>query len=94
MSGRRTRISGWAALLWMKLPTVLSQCLGNSLFSTKRTQTEQDREKGMLEYAEENPGIRDYYRAGKLKQCNTMNKKIYIIKKKYIRHHQASQMLQ
>lgn len=53
LSGRETRISRWA--LWMKLPIVLSQCLGNSLLGAKRRQTEQeDREKGMLEYAEEN----------------------------------------
>lgn len=44
-----------APLLWTKLPPVLSQFLGSSLLSAKRRHTEQqeDREKGMLEYAED-----------------------------------------
>lgn len=37
-----------------KLPPMLSQCLGSSLLSAKRRRTEQeDREKGMLERAED-----------------------------------------
>ncbi len=52
MFGRVTEISGKAPLLWTKLPPMLSQCLGSSLLSAKRRRTEQeDREKGMLEYA-------------------------------------------
>lgn len=52
--GRGTEISGRAPLLWTKLPPMLSQCLGSSLLSAERRRTEQeDREKGMLENAED-----------------------------------------
>lgn len=45
-------MSGRAPLLWTKLPLKLSQCLGSSLLSAKRRCNEQeDRVKGMLEYA-------------------------------------------
>lgn len=54
MFGRGTEISGKAPLLWTKLPPMLLQCLGSSLLSAERRRTEQeDREKGMLEYAED-----------------------------------------
>ncbi|KAM3624994.1 uncharacterized protein V6R79_005284 [Siganus canaliculatus] len=47
-------ISGRTPLLRAKLPPMLSQCLGSSLLGAKRRCNEQkEREKGMLEYAED-----------------------------------------
>lgn len=74
--GRGTGISGRTPPLWMRLPPMLSQCLGSSLLSAKRRRTEQqDRDKGNVGICGRPRCIRECYRAGELKQRTTVNKK-------------------